>query len=156
MHRRIWATNPPCPPADLDYSKLMQAAGQRQNWGSAAEVILGPAPQVALYGEVVVWFHKVELFRRQEEARMYRQSPAPEDLALHEELLLRLITDGEHLTRLIEQHGLLSNVEGVSAQDVKATVLSLQADHRGWHQPIPDSQRAQILSDVFDSPKPAH
>jgi hypothetical protein len=134
----------------------MQAACQRQNWGSAAEVILGPAPQLALYGEVVVWFHKVELFRRQEEQRMYRQSPAPEDLALHKELLLRLMTDGEHLTRLIEQHGLLANVEGVSAEDLKATVLNLQADYRGWHQPMPDFQRAQILHDVFDVPKPAH
>ena len=134
----------------------MQTAGQAQNWGSAAEIILGPAPQLALYGEVVVWFYKVELFRRQEEQQMYRQSPAPEDLALHKELLLRLTTDGEHLTRLIEQHGLLPNVEGVTEQDVKAIMASLQADYRGWHQPMPDSQRAQILREVFDGPKPAH
>jgi hypothetical protein len=93
----------------------MQAAGLKQGWGSAAEVILAPAPQLALYGEVVVWFHKVELFGREEEHRMYRQSPTTEDLALHKELLLRLMTDGEHLTRLIEQHGLLSNVEGVTS-----------------------------------------
>ena len=87
---------------------------------------------------------------------MYRQSPTPEDLALHKELLLRLTTDGEHLTRLIGQHGLLSNVEGVTAEDVKATLLSLQADYRGWHQAMPDSQRAQILRDVFDVQKSAH
>jgi hypothetical protein len=134
----------------------MQAAGVRQTWGSAAEVILAPAPQLALYGEVVVWFHKVELFRRGEENRMYRQSPTPEDLALHKELLLRLVSDGEHLSRVIEQHGLLANVEGVTREDIKATILSLQADYRGWHQPMPDSQRAQILRDVFDVPKPAH
>jgi hypothetical protein len=133
----------------------MQAAAQRRNWGSAVEVILGPAPQVALYGKVVVWFHKVELFRRQEEDRMYRQSPTPDDLALHKELLLRLMTDGEHLTRLIEHHGLLSNVEGITTEDVKATLLSLQADYRGWHQPMPDSKRAQILSEVFDVQKPS-
>jgi len=133
----------------------MQAACQRQNWGSATEVILGPSPSLALYGEVVVWFHKVELFRRQEEQRMYRQTPAPEDLALHKELLLRLTTDGEHLARLIEQHGLPANVEGVTAEDVKTTLLSLQADYRGWHQPMPDSRRAQILREVFDGQKPA-
>lgn len=136
--------------------RAMQAVDLRQSWGSAAEVILGPAPQLALYGEVVVWFHKVELFRRQEEERVYRQSPTPEDLALHKELLLRLMTDGEHLARLIEQHGLLANVEGVTEQDLKATLLSLRADYRGWHQPMPDSQRAQILREVFDGPKPAH
>jgi hypothetical protein len=133
----------------------MQSVGQRRNWGSAAEVILGPAPQLALYGEVVVWFHKVELFRRQEEQQMYRQSPTPEDLALHKELLTRLTTDGEHLTRLIDQHGLLANVEGVTAEDVKATILSLQADYRGWHQPMPETQRAHILRDVFDVQKSA-
>jgi len=134
----------------------MEAAGLRQSWGSVVEVILAPAPQPALYSEVVVWFHKVELFRREEENRMYRQSPTPEDLALHKELLLRLVTDGEHLTRLVEQHGLLANVEGVTREDLKATLLSLQADYRGWHQPMPDSQRAQILRDVFDVPKPSH
>ncbi len=134
----------------------MQAADEKQSWGSVADVILGQAPELALYGEMVVWFHKVELFRREEENRMYRQHPSPEDLALHKELLLRLITDGDHLTRLIEQHGLLPNVEGVTLDDVKATISSLQADYRGWHQPTPDSQRAQIVRDVFDVPKPTH
>jgi hypothetical protein len=134
----------------------MQAAGLRQSWGSAAEVILAPAPQLALYGEVVVWFHKVELFRREEEHLMYRQSPSMEDVTLHKKLLHRLLTEGEHLTQSIEQHGLLSNVEGVTREDVKATILSLQADFRGWHQPMPDSQRTQILRDVFDVPKSAH
>jgi hypothetical protein len=134
----------------------MQAAGLRQSWGSAAEVILAPAPQLALYGEAVVWFHKVELFRREEEHRMYRQNPTPDDFALHKELLLRLIADGEHLTQLIEQHGLLANVEGVTKEDLKATICSLQADYRGWHQPMTDSRSAQILRDVFDVPKPSH
>jgi hypothetical protein len=134
----------------------MPAAGLSQSWGSAAEVILAPASQLALYGEVVVWFHKVELFRREEEQRMYRQSPTPNDLALHKELLLRLVTDGEHLTELIEQHGLLSNVEGVTKEDLKATISSLQADYRGWHQPMTDGRRTQILRDVFDVPKSAH
>jgi hypothetical protein len=134
----------------------MQAAGLRQSWGSAAEVILAPAPQLALYGETVVWFHKVELFRREEENRMYRQTPTPQDLALHKELLLRLVAEGEHLSQLIEQQGLLPNVEGVTKDDTRATLLSLQADYRGWHQPMPDSQRAQILRDVFDVPKPSH
>ena len=134
----------------------MPSIGLRQNWGAAAEVILGPAPELALYGEVVVWFHKVDLFRRQEEQRMYRQPPTPDDLALHKELLLRLMADGEHLARLIEQHGLLSNVEGVTMEDLLATVQSLRADYRGWHEPMPDAQRAQVLREVFDVPKPAH
>ena len=90
----------------------MQTARPKQNWGAAAQIILGPDPQLALYGEAVVWFHKVELFRHEEEARMYRQTPAPADLTLHKELLLRLITDGEHLGLLIDQHGFLSNAEG--------------------------------------------
>jgi hypothetical protein len=109
--------NPTCLPVDSDYTKDMQAAGLRQSWGSAAEVILAPASQLALYGEAVVWFHKVELFRREEENRMYRQSPTPQDMALHKELLLRLVGEGEHLSQLIEQHGLLPNVEGVTKED---------------------------------------
>src|SRR5437868_1198962 len=113
---------------------MMPAAGSKASWGSAAQVILGPEPQLALYGEAVVWFHKVELFRREEEERMYRQKPASEDLLLHKELLLRLIADGEHLLRLIERHGFLSNAQGVTEADLKATLQNLRADYRGWHE----------------------
>ena len=134
----------------------MQAGGSKQSWGSAAQVILGPDPQLTLYGEAVVWFHKVELFRHEGEERMYHQTPTPEDSALHKELLLRLIADGEHLVRLIEQHGFLANTEGITDDDLKATLQSLRADYRGWHEPMPAAQQAQILREVFDVPKPAH
>lgn len=134
----------------------MQAADAKRSWGTAAQVILGPDPQLALYGEGVVWLHKVELFRHEEEARMYRQSPAPGDLSLHKELLLRLMADGEHLVRLIDQNGFLTNAEGLTADDLKATLRNLRADYRGWHEPMPAAQQAQILHEVFDVPKPAH
>jgi hypothetical protein len=134
----------------------MQAADPKAGWGSAAQVILGPDPQMALYGEAVVWFHKVELFRQEEEERMYRREPANDDLALHKELVLRLITDGEHLLRLIDQHGFLSNAQGVSGADLKATLQNLRADYRGWHEPMPAGQKAQVLSEVFNGAKPAH
>lgn len=134
----------------------MDAVSSKHSWGSAAQVILGPDPQLALYGEVVVWFHKVELFRREEEQRMYRQTPSAEDATLHKELLLRLIVDGEHLARLIEQHGFLGNTEGITAADFSATLQNLRADYRGWHEPMPAVQREQILREVFDVPKPAH
>jgi hypothetical protein len=134
----------------------METVGLKKGWGSAAQVIFGPDPQRALYGEAVVWFHKVELFRREEEQRMDRQTPGPEDLALHKQLLQRLIADGEHLVRLVEQHGFLTHTEGVSAGDVKATVQNLRADYRGWHEPMPAAQQAQILREVFEIQKPAH
>src|SRR5215467_3644864 len=124
----------------------MPAADPKANWASAAEVILGPDPQLALYGEAVIWFHKVELFRQREEERMFRQNPTTEDLALHKELLLRLIADGEHLSRLTEQHGFLSNAQGITNADLKATLQNLRADFRGWHEPLPPEQKAQILS----------
>jgi hypothetical protein len=134
----------------------MQATDPRANWGSVAQLILGPGPQLALYGEAVIWFHKVELFRREEEHRMFDQSPTPGDLALHKDLLLRLIADGEHLTRLIEQHGFLPNTESISVDDLRATVQNLRADYRGWHEPMAAGQRAQVLAEVFDVPKPSH
>src|SRR5260221_9498080 len=134
----------------------MQVVDTRQSRGAVAQIILGPDPQLALYGEVVVWFHKVELFRHEEEQRLFRQAPGQEDLSLHKELLLRLIADGEHLVRLIEQHGLLANSEGVTAEDSKATLQNLRADYRGWHEPMPTEQKADILSEVFDVAKPAH
>jgi hypothetical protein len=87
---------------------------------------------------------------------MYRQTPAPADLTLHKELLLRLITDGEHLGLLIDQHGFLSNAEGITADDLKSTVRNLRADYRGWHEPMPEAERAQVLREVFDGSKPAH
>lgn len=132
----------------------MQTVPDKPAWGPASQVILGPDPQLCLYNEVILWFHKVELFRQQEEQRMYQQSPGADDLAVHKQLLGRLIADGDHLSRLIEQHDFLSNAEGVTVADFKATVVNLRADYRGWHEPMPTEQRAQILREVFDVAKP--
>jgi hypothetical protein len=134
----------------------MSAVDSKQTWGSATQVILGPDPQLVLYGEVVVWFHKVELFREEEDERMYRLTPTPDDVSVHKQLLLRLIADGEHLVRLIEQHGFLTNTERISDEDFRATLRNLQSDYRGWHEPMPAAQKEQILADVFDGPKSAH
>ena len=134
----------------------MQTANVEQTWGSAGQLILGPDPQLTLYNEAVVWFHKVDLFRQHEEERMYRRQPTPEDFALHKQLLLRLIADGEHLLRLIGQHGFIANSESVTSDDLQATVQNLWADFRGWHDSMPSAQRAQILREVFDVAEPAH
>jgi hypothetical protein len=131
----------------------VQTVSDKPGWGSASQVILGPDPQLCLYNEIILWFHKVELFRHEEEPRMYQQSPVAEDLALHKRLLGRLIADGEHLSRLIDQHGLLFNAEAVTVADFKATLENLRADYRGWHEPMPAEQRAQILREVFDVAK---
>src|SRR5437879_3047008 len=111
------------------------------SWGCAAQLILGADPQLAVYGQGIIWLHKVELFRRAEEARMYLQKPAARDLALHKDLLRRLIADGEHLLRLIDQNGFVSNSEGITEADLEATLQSLQADYRGWHEPMPAAAR---------------
>lgn len=134
----------------------METAVTKLSWGPAAQLILGPEPALAIYGEVVVWFHKIELLRIEEDQRLLRQTPTPEDLSLHKELLWRLIADGEHLARLVEQHGFLSNTDGVTAADFHATLQSLRADYRGWHEPMPETQRTQILREVFDVPESAH
>jgi hypothetical protein len=133
----------------------VQASGSKPGWASA-QIILGPDPQLALYGETIVWFHKVELFRREEEERMYRQKPSQQDLAFHKNLLQRLITDGDHLTHLIEQHGFLANAEGFSGDDLRATLQNLRADYRGWHEPMAAGQRSKILREVFDGPQRPH
>src|SRR5438105_2524744 len=132
----------------------MQTQETLRAWGSAVQVILGSDPQLALYGEAVVWFHKVELFRREEDVRMFGQTPAPEDLNIHREMLLRLIADAEYLIRLIGLHGFLANSQNITAEDLKATLQNLRADYRGWHEPMPAAEKAEILREVFDVPKP--
>ena len=103
----------------------------------------------------MIWFHKVELFRREEEQRMSPETPSQDDLALHKQLLIRLIEDGEHLGRLIDHHGFMSNAEGITAEDLKATTRNLRADYRGWHEPMAPAEKAQVLREVFDGPKSA-
>jgi hypothetical protein len=58
--------------------------------------------------------------------------------------------------RLIEQYGFLTNSEGVTPEDLKATLRSLRADYRGWHEPMPGPQQAQILREVFNVSEPSH
>ncbi len=134
----------------------MQAETSERSWSPASQVILGADPQLALYGDIVLWFHKVELFRQHEEERMYHRSPGAEDLELHKKLLQRLVADGEHLIRLIAQHGLVANTDAVTPEDVAATVRNLSADFRGWHEPMSGDRREEILHQVFDVAQSAH
>jgi hypothetical protein len=67
---------------------------------------------------------------------------------LHKELLLRLIADCDHLLRLIEQHGFRSDAQGVTGADLNATLQNRRAAYRGWHEPMPTAQKAQILREV--------
>ncbi len=131
----------------------MQARLPKAGWGMVTQLILGSDPQQALQGELIVWFHKVDLFRHEEESRMYRQAPNTEDLAQHKSLLLRLIEDGEHLARLIERLDLKTVFEGTTLEDLRATLRILHADYRGWHEPMAEEQRTQILREVFDGTK---
>ena len=118
-------------------------------WIPAQHLILGDHPQLRVYAETLVWYKKLESFRMGEEERMFGQDPTSEDLAVHKSLLQRLITDGEHLLSLIRQIGLPKNKEGITPESVAATVETLSADYRGWHEPMPPEQRERILREVF-------
>ena len=118
-------------------------------WSPVQHLILGEDPQLRIYAEVSVWFKKIELFRKEEDERMFFQKPTPEDLAVHKTLLQRLITDGDHLLSLIQQMGLPENLEGIKSEDVAATIETLRDTYRGWHEPMPAEQRDQMLREVF-------
>ncbi|MBM3882625.1 MAG: hypothetical protein FJ387_23370 [Verrucomicrobia bacterium] len=120
-----------------------------EQWSPVKHLILGEDPQVRVYAEVSVWNRKIGLFRKGEEERLFSQDPTPEDLAVHKSLLQRLITDGEHLLSLIRHFGLPENLEGISLESVRATLDLLQADYRGWHDPMAAEQRARFLREVF-------
>jgi len=102
-----------------------------------------------LFGEAAVWLKKIEAFREGEDERMFAGDPTPEDLAMHKSLLQRLITDGEHLLSLVAQNGLPENLQEMSRESLAATLETLQADYRGWHQPMSSEKRAQILKAAF-------
>jgi hypothetical protein len=122
----------------------------QMEWTPTRQAILGPEPSLRLYGEVSVWFHKLELFRREENERMFQREPDQEDLAIHRTLILRLIADGAHLLELIEQDaGLVSNREGIKVEDLRAAVEGLRDSFRGWHESMPPEHRKQILTEVF-------
>ena len=118
-------------------------------WSPVKHLILGDDPPLRVYAEVAVWLKKIELFRKGEDQRMFLQDPIPEDLAVHKALLQRLVADGDHLLSLVCQIGLPGNVEGITQESVAATLELLRADYRGWHEPMPAEQRAQILREVF-------
>ena len=119
-------------------------------WAATRHAIVGADPEVALYGEVSVWFHKLDLFRRGEQARLYDGEPTAEDLEIHKGLACRLIADGEHLIRLIQEAGgLLSNHENIKGEDLGAALDALRDTYRGWHEAMPKDARERILGEIF-------
>jgi hypothetical protein len=133
------------------YRECMPSTAQIE-WTPTRQAILGPDPALVIYGEISVWFHKLELFRREEEDRMFQRDPGPEDLEIHRSLVVRLIADGEHLLALIQQNGgLIQNREGIKAEDVRAAVNGLHESVRGWHANTSAERRNQILADVFSN-----
>ena len=118
-------------------------------WIPAKHLILGDDAQLRVYAETLVWYKKLESFRKSEDERMFVQDTSPEDLAVHKSLLQRLIADGEHLLSLIHQIGLPENNEEITPESVAATVELLGADYRGWHEPMPPEQRTRILREIF-------
>jgi hypothetical protein len=120
-----------------------------QQWTPARHLILGDDPQLRVFAEISVWHQKIEMFRKGEDQRMFRHDPTPEDLAVHKSLLQRLIADGQHLVSLVCQVGLPENSDGISAESAAATLEMLQADYRGWHDPMPAEWRQRILKAAF-------
>lgn len=126
------------------------SSAARLEWTPARQAILGPEPSLALYGEVSVWFQKLDLFRREENERMFLREPDQEEITIHRSLILRLIADGEHLLALIEQNaGLIQNREGIKVEDLCAAVQGLHDSFRGWHKPLSPDHRKQVLAEVF-------
>jgi hypothetical protein len=118
-------------------------------WVPAKHLILGDDPQLRVFGEISVWYKKIESLRQSEDDRMVLHDPTPEDLCVHKSLLERLIADGEYLLSLVGQVGLPENEAGITAESLAAAVELLQADYRGWHQPMPLKKREQILRAAF-------
>jgi hypothetical protein len=118
-------------------------------WSPARHLILGDDPQERIFVEVTDWFKKVQLFRKQEEERMFQREPNDQDLAIHKSLLQRLIVDGEHLLSLIRQVGWPENNEGISPEAVAVEVETLRDTYRGWHEPMPAGDRERMLKEIF-------
>jgi hypothetical protein len=119
------------------------------HWSPVQHLILGDDPQARVYGEVFLWFRKLELFRKEEEERIFAQKPTAEDLEVHRRLLQRLIADGEHLLKSVQQAGLPSNLGGAKPEDLAAAVEGLWDTFRGWYQPLSAGERSLILKELF-------
>jgi hypothetical protein len=118
-------------------------------WVPAKHLILGEDPQLRVFAEISVWYKKIEMFRKGEDQRMFLHDPTPEDLAAHKSLLQRLIADGEHLLSLVRQVGLPENSDGIMPETAATTLEMLQADFRGWHEPMSPERRQRILKAAF-------
>ena len=116
----------------------------------AGEAILGIDPSAALYRDISRWFEKVKMFQREENERMIDKDPTAEDLKAHKALVLRLIDDGEHLVNLAKhQGGMPQNPQGIKLGDLESTVEMLGDSYRGWHEPMPEERRQQLLKEIF-------
>jgi hypothetical protein len=136
-------------PADAGRASLQGMTAVEAQWIPAKHLILGDDPQLRVFAEISLWYKKIELFRKGEDERMFLHEPTPEDLAVHKSLLQRLMADGEHLLSLVRQIGLPENADDITLESAAATLEMLQADYRGWHEPMPTERRQQILKAAF-------
>ena len=118
-------------------------------WVPSRRLILGDDPRQRVFLEVLDWFKKVQLFRQQEDERMFQREPAEEDLAIHRHLLQRLMLDGQHLLSLVRQVGWPDDNRGIAPEAVAAEVETLGDTFRGWHQPMPQEERERLFRDIF-------
>ena len=80
---------------------------------------------------------------------MFQHQPTSEDLAVHKNLLHRLITDGDHMLSVVRQIGLAENLEAITVESLQSTLDLLRADYRGWHEGMSAEKREQILKQAF-------
>jgi hypothetical protein len=128
----------------------MPTTSAKIDWTPTLQAILGPDPGSQLYGEVSLWFHKLQIFRKGENQRIFQAEPTSEDLEIHRHLLLRLVEDGEHLLRVIHQSkGLIRNPENIKTEDLAAALEGLRDTDRGLHNPLPPERREKVIQEVF-------
>src|SRR5450756_1364551 len=139
----------PSLPWDAGRFSLSTMTAVEQQWTPASHLILGDDPQQRIFVEVTDWFKKVQLFRQQEDERMFLREPAAEDLAIHKHLLQRLILDGQHLRSLVRQVGWPENNQGIAPEAVVVEVETLRDTFRGWHEPMPQTERKRMMQEIF-------
>jgi hypothetical protein len=100
--------------------------------------------------ETVAWMAAIMFFRRTESETMYLAEPAPLDRRYHKSILAALIAEGERLlTRLHRSGGVPKNADGITAEDIDATVEELRTTQVQWYGNMMPERRAQILAEVF-------